>query len=129
MSEANNVIRFPVKPSRMPDAPQTLEEVDASVDLIKKTHIQDTLEIVVPMLFDNLVIAGFDPNEQSTDFLKDGAFIVESIRSLLCKLYDMDHPLQQVASHMFVVNDDVDPSIVIDENIKVLIVQKPPTQE
>ena len=130
MEPANNVIEFPRKRFTLPDAPRTMEEVDESVDLVKKSHIQDTLELVVPMLFDNLTIAGFNPSEEDAVLLKDGALIAESIRSLLCRLYDIDHPLQTLSSGLFVVGSSPDSFVTTIENPKIIVtVNKPESPE
>lgn len=120
---ANNIILFPTKNSHAGfiTPPQTLEEVDKSVDMIKHVHIQETLEVVVPMLFDNLTIAGFNPSEEDSEFLKDGALIVEAIRSLLSKLYAIDHPLQLVAKNLFVATEGIDSYVSVSDNVKIVV--------
>jgi hypothetical protein len=99
---SNNVIAFPS--TKRVDAhvtiPQSLEEVEDAVDIVREAHIQQTLEQVVPMLFDNLSLAGFQPINEN-DFLKDGALVVESVRAFMHKLYGMDHPLQYISEHLF----------------------------
>ena len=126
MENSNNVIEFPRKRFTLSDAPQTLEEVDESVDLVKKSHIQDTLELVVPMLFDNLTIAGFNPSEEDPVLLKDGALIAESIRSLLCRLYDIDHPLQTLSSGLFTVGAGPDSYVTTVDNPKIIVTTNKP---
>lgn len=121
---ANNVIKFPTKNIIQSHVipPQTLEEVTESVDMIKYAHIQDTLEVVVPMLFDNLTITGFSPSDEDNEMLKDGALIVESIRSLLLKLYGIEHPLQIIADNLFVATTGSDAYVTVSENVKIEII-------
>ena len=61
------------------------------------------------MLFNNIEIAGFNVigEDEETDMnMKDGALIVESIRSLLCKYYDIEHPFHAFANACFEQVDD-----------------------
>lgn len=86
--------------------------------------MQETLTNIIPMIFTNLDISGFalgddDPKEDET--LKDGALIVESIRSFMCKYYGIYHPFQKLAETIF-ENDDEDPeslNIVDTLNVKL----------
>ncbi len=117
----DNVIPFPKKPNPNVVEPKTIEEVEESVDVVRQVHIQTTLEQVVPMLFENLALAGFQPVDEN-DFMKDGSLVVEAIRSFLCKIYCTDHPLQAVAEHVFVLNPDG--SLEISENAKIQITQE-----
>jgi hypothetical protein len=125
METANNIIRFPrpfkVDPSIL-SAPQSIEEVEDSVEVIRHVHIQQTLEQIVPMLFDNLSLAGFQPSDELL-FLKDGALVVEAIRSFMSKLYGMDHPLQIVAENLF-EQIDSDGNLEVSENVKIVITNK-----
>jgi hypothetical protein len=82
----------------------TVEKTTYDVTMVKMNHINEALETIIPMLFNNITIAGFDivPDEEDDDSnLKDNALVVESIRSILCKYYDMKHPLQDVAEEFF----------------------------
>ena len=118
---ANNVIQFPKKGPSRPNTPQTLEQVSDTLEIIKVTHVQGTLELLVPMLFDNLATAGFfQPEEDEHHYLKDGALVVEAIRSFLNKTYGMEHPLQLIAEHMFEQVDE-DGSIEVSNKVKLVI--------
>jgi hypothetical protein len=82
--------------------------VDEKIAQVKNHHINETLQAVVPILFSYLESAGFDFNvdDEEEDAMndpniKDAAFIVESIRSILCKHHGMDHPFQQISEHIF----------------------------
>lgn len=99
---ANNVIRGPwVGNDPTIVVPPSI--ATTGVNLIKANHIQDTLIILMPMLFHNIEIAGFHFDEQATDdTLKDGTLIVEAVKSLLFKHYGLYHPLQDVAEAVFV---------------------------
>ena len=98
----DNVIMFPNRGT--PPQTVTVEKTTYDVTMVKMNHINEALETIIPMLFNNITIAGFDivPDEEDDDSnLKYNALVVESIRSILCKYYDMKHPLQDVAEEFF----------------------------
>jgi len=98
----DNVIMFPNRGT--PPQPVSVEKTTYDVSMVKMNHINEALETIIPMLFNNITIAGFDivPDEEDDDSnLKDNALVVESIRSILCKYYEIKHPLQEVAEEFF----------------------------
>jgi len=121
MDTANNIIQFPVKSSR---GPQTIEEVADVLDTVRQVHIQETLELVVPKLFESFSIAGFAPEEEDEqDFLKHGAMVVEAARSFLCKVSGIPHPLQLIAENLFEQVDD-EGNLEVSDKIKIVITPK-----
>jgi hypothetical protein len=120
MNTSNNVILFPTKNNKY-NGPQTLEEVDESMDMVKQFHIQETIETIVPSLFDQLNIAGFTPDEDDEEILKHSAMVVESIRSLLCMVRGINHPLQLIADNLFVQTDD---GLAVSDKVKIIITPK-----
>ncbi|CAB4131554.1 hypothetical protein UFOVP132_144 [uncultured Caudovirales phage] len=109
MMSANNVIEFPNKNKLLSGEPKDMIEVTLNVNQIRFNHINETLQAVVPMIFSNIELAGFDfiPNEDDEDpNIKDGALLVECLRSMLCKHYNIEHPLQRVAEELFIRQDD-----------------------
>lgn len=126
--DTDNVIPFPRKVQTSlgtVSPPQNMEEVEETVDIVRQAHIQQTLEQVIPMLFDNLALAGFQPVDEMT-FLKDGALIVEAARSFLNKIYGMQHPLQLIADNLF---EQIDSEGNLEVSDKVKIIITPNTQE
>jgi hypothetical protein len=121
MDSANNVILFPIKNFR---GPQTIEEVADNLDLVRQVHIQETLELVVPKLFENFSMAGFSPEEdQEIEFLKHGAMVVEAARSFLCKVSGLPHPLQLIAENLFEQVDE-DGNLEVSDKVKIVISPK-----
>jgi hypothetical protein len=109
MMPANNVIEFPNKNKLLSGEPKDMIEVTLNVNQIRFNHINETLQAVVPMIFSNIELAGFDfiPDEDDEDpNIKDGALLVECLRSILCKHYNIEHPLQRVAEELFIRQDD-----------------------
>jgi len=101
----DNVIPFPIN-SRQQNIPN-LEEISEKMIDVKNIHINETLETVIPMLFQYLDIAGFqfdtsDDDEEIDPNLKDAAFVVEAVRSLLSKYYALSHPFQKISENVFV---------------------------
>ena len=126
--DSDNVIPFPRKSRTtlgVVTPPQSMEEVVETVDIVRQAHIQQTLEQVVPMMFDNFALAGFQPADEM-EFLKDGALIVESARSFLNKIYGAHHPLQLIADNLF---EQVDSEGNLEVSDKVKIIITPTTQE
>jgi len=100
---SNNVIQFPSR-GRNQQAPISDVEIATNVNMVKFNHINETLNTIIPMLFNNMEIAGFSiiPEEEDDDEnMKDGALVVEAVRSLLCKYYEIDHPFQKLSENLF----------------------------
>lgn len=97
---SNNVVSFPKGKQASNDI--TLEDIQHNMDMMRHYHVQETIQNLVPMIFHQLDVAGFGLIEDDVDHdIKDGAFIVEALRSLMLKHYDMHHPFQQVAEAIF----------------------------
>ena len=99
MKTSNNVVSFP-KRNANPDI--SLEDIQHNMDMMKHYHVQETIQTLVPIIFNQLDVAGFGLIEEDVDLdIKDGALIVEALRSLMLKHYDIHHPFQQVAEAIF----------------------------
>ena len=98
----DNVIMFPTRGN---PPPPSKEQNDFDVSMVKIHHVNEALNTIIPMLFNNITIAGFDivpDDDEDDENLKDSALIVESVRSILYKHYDIKHPLQEVAENFFI---------------------------
>ena len=98
---SNNVIQFPKANSRMLNEVVAIEEISRNVEMMKLYHIQETIANLAPMIFNQLEVAGFSISDEEITDIKDGAFIVEALRSLMSKYYDIYHPFQQIAENVF----------------------------
>jgi hypothetical protein len=103
---SNNVIAFPRAYSgpAKEEIKISQESITRNLDMMKQFHMQETLTNVIPMIFNQLDISGFaiediDPSDDES--LKDGALIVEAIRSYMCKYYGIYHPFQKLAETVF----------------------------
>lgn len=98
MEKTSNVIQFPKKNA---NNPEDIESIKSKMDMMKHYHIQETIATVAPMIFNQLEVAGFHlADDESTD-LKDGALIIEALRSMMCKHYSIYHPFQQISENVF----------------------------
>ena len=98
---SNNVVSFPKSKSVSKDI--TVEDIQHNMSMMRHYHVQETIQNLVPLIFNQLDIAGFGLIEEEEDIdIKDGALIVEALRSLMLKHYDMNHPFQQIAEAVFI---------------------------
>jgi hypothetical protein len=108
----NNVIQFP---GSVREIPKNEEEIIQKVDNIKHLHIQEVLATMVPIIFNQMATAGFDfiDDEETCEVnnMKDGAFLVEALRSIMLKHYDIDHPIQTLAENLF--NQDENSGVLL----------------
>ena len=99
---SNNVIAFPKNNAKISKDNRTVENIQQNLETMKHYHIQETILNLAPIIFNQLDIAGFglDDDEEDND-VKDGAFIIESLRSYMCKYYEIYHPFQKIAENIF----------------------------
>ena len=101
------MIAFPKSNAKISKDNKTMENIQQNMDMMKHFHIQETILNLAPIIFNHLDIAGFglDDEEEDND-VKDGAFIIESLRSYMCKYYDIYHPFQRIAENIFEPKED-----------------------
>lgn len=101
------MIAFPKSNAKISKDNKTMENIQQNMDMMKHFHIQETILNLAPIIFNHLDIAGFglDDDEEDND-VKDGAFIIESLRSYMCKYYDIYHPFQRIAENIFEPKED-----------------------
>jgi hypothetical protein len=105
----SNIINFPKeKIIQKENLPKDFNEIKVSVDGMKYAHIQETVSVIIPMIFQQLSVAGFDiiDDDDEQTSLKDGAFLVEAIRSILHKYYELPHPFQKISDSVFTIQDN-----------------------
>jgi hypothetical protein len=78
-----------------------IEDISRNVEMMKLYHIQETIANLAPMIFNQLEISGFQVSDEEATDIKDGAFIVEALRSMMSKYYGIYHPFQQIAENVF----------------------------
>ena len=106
---SNNVIIFP-KNKTEPDSielPTTIDEITYSLEQIKLLHIDEVVDYIISSTLDKLYVAGFKFEDVlEDDNAKHITLLSESLKSLLCKYYNIDHNLQVIAEQIFVINED-----------------------
>ena len=119
--DSNNVIQFPKKNNNQPPEDIGIEEITHNVQMMKMYHIQETIANLAPIIFNNLEIAGFNIPDEDDDneIIKDGAFIVESLRSIMCKYYKIYHPFQQIADNIFEPDEEEEGALRIVEKLNL----------
>jgi hypothetical protein len=102
----DNVIKFPGRePEEGVDRlPNTLEEVKANVEAVRHVHINEITEIVMSTMVQQFMAGGF--NILDDEHRKDFGFLIEAIRSSLCKTVKMYHPFQDVSEKVMEEHDD-----------------------
>jgi hypothetical protein len=122
MEQSNNVVLFPKAIHRVdPNSPvPSKQEVNENIDQNKQYHIQETINFLTPILFSHLNIAGFSPDGEDEFSVKEGAFIVEAIRSHMFSHYGLKHPFQKIVDKVFVKEEgDAEGVLTIARDIKV----------
>jgi hypothetical protein len=124
INKANNVVSFPKQNNRSKD--KSIEEVQNNINMVRHYHIQETIASIAPIIFNQLEVAGFVLSEDDEDEenLKDGAFLVESLRSIMCKYYGIYHPFQQIAESVFIPDDEEDGALRIVETLNLALIKE-----
>jgi hypothetical protein len=115
---SNNVIQFPKQNSRQQEV-IALEDITRNVEMMKLYHIQETIANLAPMIFNQLEISGFNISDEETTDIKDGAFIVEALRSMMSKHYGIYHPFQQIAENVFAPDAEEIGALRIADSINI----------
>lgn len=106
MSDEKIVTLFPSKEGSESKEPTTVEEVKERHRNIRKFQADETADLCLAILLENVYMSGFFLNFKDSDnFTKDLALTVESIRSLLYKYHSIPHRLQAIADDTFVLAD------------------------
>jgi hypothetical protein len=116
---SNNVITFP-KPYEGPMINgKSVKEIHDNVEMMKQYHIQETVYNLAPLIFNHLEVSGFELVDEDDNMLsiRDGALILESIKSLLSKHYNIYHPFQTLSEHVFL--DDEPGTLKIAESLNI----------
>lgn len=96
---SNNILTFPKSNSRLNLEP-SIESVKENLENTKFYHIEETIELIIPNLMNQISMAGFN-FEQKEDMFDDSIFVMEAIRSLLNKYYEIYHPFQTITDNVF----------------------------
>lgn len=106
IKSSNNVFHFPTNAELPFCPPCSLDEIQENMELIRQVHVQETLEVVIPMLFSQLALAGFPIDGDEIPSHQEGAFLSETIRAILLGIYKIHHPVQNIIATIFEETDD-----------------------
>jgi hypothetical protein len=122
MNNTNNIIPFPsnnILPSKTFKI-TTPKEAEYSVEVTKKHYIQEILNHITPIIFNHLHISGFAPENPSDQFsIKEGVFILESIKSHMYSTYGLFHPFQRLADKVLLFEGPKSDTPTIAEKVNV----------
>ncbi len=104
-SKTNNVLAFPVHDRALKRNIKSQKHVAAVMKDVQNQHIEQAIDFIAPVVFTYLSQAGFDFHSDPTlvdeDETKQIAFLIEAIRAILSKKYNIDHPFQELAAATF----------------------------
>lgn len=101
---SNNIIAFPIRNKSVP-SPPTIEEVKENILTQKEEQIEEISEILANLLLEQIANVGFHlSNDDKT--VKELCFCMESLKALMCKYYDIEHPFHAFADACFEQVDD-----------------------
>lgn len=126
---SNNVIVFPKQNVVSNSKSANMEEIQHNIEMMRHYHIQETILNLTPMIFNQLDVAGFGLSEDGDDDVKDGAFIVEALRSFMCKYYELDHPFQRIADAVFEQKPDEEGTFRIVDKLNIQLKDESQTEE
>jgi len=88
---ADNIIQFPKEKMRTP--PQSKKELDAELLNNKVAYVEDVASHYGSSVFNKLAMHGF--NVDDDNFIKDYAYVIETLKSCLLRNVGVTHPIQQ----------------------------------
>jgi hypothetical protein len=104
----DNVILFPgVKLGEAP--PQNLDEIHDKVIQTRKEHVAGVMNDMVPDIINMFGAYGVDINDDK--YIKDVALVMESIKALLHRQYNLEHPFHNMSDTIFEFRYNEDNSI------------------
>lgn len=93
----DNVVLFPGMRRDAP--PQSIEEITDRVTQNRKDHIEEVMYQIIPEMIYMFGSHGLDVN--SDEYIKDVAMIMESIKSLASRQYQLEHSFHSMVDNIF----------------------------
>ena len=88
---ADNIIQFPKDKMKTP--PQSKKELDQELLNNKVAYVEDVATHYGSSVFNKLAMHGF--NVDDDNFIKDYAYVIESLKSCLLNNVGVTHPIQK----------------------------------
>jgi len=93
----DNVVLFPGSKRESP--PQSVEEIVDRVTQTRKEHVEGVMMDLIPDLIHMFGSYGLDVS--SDEYIKDVAMIMESIKSMISRQYNLEHPFHSMVDNIF----------------------------
>lgn len=93
----DNVVLFPGLKRESP--PQTVEEIVDRVTQTRKDHVEGVLHDLIPEFMHLFGSYGLDINSDNN--IKDVAMIVESIKAMIMRQYNLPHQFHEMVDSIF----------------------------
>lgn len=94
----DNVILFPGF-KREDAPPQNLDEIHDKVTQTRKEHVAGVMNDMIPDIINMFGAYGVDINDDK--YVKDVALVMEGIKSLLHRQYNLEHPFHNMVDNIF----------------------------
>lgn len=120
---ANNVVNFP-KAYIGPKEKVSAEDITRNLDMMKQFHIQETIANLAPLIFNHLDVSGFallEEEAEEAQSIKDGAFVIEALRAIMCKHYGIYHPFQKLSEEIFYADEDEPEALRIVDSLNIVL--------
>lgn len=101
MTDTSNIIPFPKTSGNVPEP----SEVFSRLTEAKGDEIETIIDMICSDILDTFNNAGF-PVVDDIAALPDVCFVLESVRSLVEKYYDIEHPFHKIAENCFQFEGD-----------------------
>jgi hypothetical protein len=111
----SNVVRFPVERQNAP--PQSIEEMQDSISIMRKEHVDNLMDMMIPSVLMLFETNGMDVETEA--YMKDSALVIESIKALMYKYYNLEHPLNFIADTCFDIKMNADDSVSYNYDISL----------
>lgn len=111
----SNVVQFPVERLNVP--PQSIEEMQDSISIMRKEHVDNLMDMMIPSVLTLFETNGMDVENEI--YVKDSALVIEAIKALMYKYYNLEHPLNFIAETCFDVRMNSDESISYNYDISL----------
>lgn len=99
-----NVIAFPRKNINTA-ALKSLEEIRADSIKNKMEYVDELTDDLLSEMFLKLNMSGIDIDITEVKYLKDVGLVVESVKSLVFKSMNIDHPIQLAADKLISIDE------------------------
>lgn len=109
-ANTNNIVGFPKANLRMVP-PHDNETASAALADFQDAYVNECLSMVIPILFEHLMLLGFSSDENGDDHR--GNFVVEALRSFMMTKYCTHHPFQKLAENLFIQDECGSPGDLI----------------